>query len=152
MKPKNNVLKTSIDLIVSNGKQLLADAKFLFDFDRYSTALSLAVFAQEEFAKAFLLQLVENDALPWVSEVQRAMARHQCKHLLAIVMEWLPAFDFETNTNFEKHKVREERHRQKMGWLQRRLDRSKQGDFLPHPEDPEPSDPDILFHRMSLTH
>jgi AbiV family abortive infection protein len=143
MKPKDQVLRTSIEITVSNGKQLLADAKFLFDFDRYSTAFSLAVLAQEEFAKAFLLQLVEDDALPWVPEVQRTMTRHQCKHLLAIVMEWLPAFDWETH--LEKNKVREERHRQRMEWFQRRLDRSERGDFSLHPEDPEPSDPEVPF-------
>jgi AbiV family abortive infection protein len=143
MKPKDEVLRTSIDITVSNGKQLLADAKFLFDFDRYSTALSLAVLAQEEFAKAFLLQLVEDDALPWVPEVQRTMARHQCKHLLAIVMEWLPAIDWETY--LEKHRVREERHRQKMKWLQRRIERSKRTGASPHLEDPELVDPDVPF-------
>lgn len=145
MKPNDKVLRTSIDITVSNGKQLLSDAKFLFDFDRYPTAFSLAVLAQEEFAKAFLLQLVEDDALPWIPEVQRTMTRHQCKHLLAIVMEWLPAFDWETH--FEKNKVREERHRQKMEWFQRRLDRSKRGDHSLHPEDLEPLDPEVPFPR-----
>jgi len=47
------------------------------------------------FAKAFLLRLVADGALPWISEVQRSMARHQCKHLLAIVMDWLGPFDVE---------------------------------------------------------
>ncbi|HEY5215196.1 MAG TPA: AbiV family abortive infection protein [Acidobacteriaceae bacterium] len=143
MKPKSEVLKNSIDITTSNGKLLLEDAKFLFDFDRFSTALSLAVLAQEEFAKAFLLQLVEDDALPWLPEVQRTMARHQCKHLLAIVMEWLPSIDWDTF--LEKHRERAERHRLTMEWIQRRSDRYKQGDFSSHPEDPEPTDPDIPF-------
>jgi AbiV family abortive infection protein len=143
MKPNIEVLRASIDTTNANAKQLLEDAKFLFDFDRFSTALSLAVLAQEEFAKAFLLQLVEEEALPWLPEVQRTMARHQCKQLLAIVMEWLPVMDWETI--LEKDKEREERHRNKMEWLQRRMERSKQGDFLSHPEDPEPLDPEIPF-------
>src|SRR5258707_8407802 len=90
MASKAETFSRSISACAENGRQLLEDAKFLFDFDRSSTALALSVLAQEEFAKAFLLQLVVDDALPWLPEVQRSMAKHQCKHLLAIVMEWLP--------------------------------------------------------------
>ena len=128
---------------MGNGKKLLEDAKYLFDWDRFSTALALAVLAQEEFAKAFLLQLVADDAMPWLPEVQRSMARHQCKHLLAIVMEWLPPFDFEDS--LEQHKRNTVRHEEKMAWLQRRVARYKQGNILPDPDDPEPIEPDISF-------
>src|SRR5258708_8380400 len=93
MPPKTEILSKSISASSANGKKLLEDAKFLFDCDRLSTALALSVLAQEEFAKAFLLQLVVDEALPWLPEVRRSMARHQCKHLLAIVMEWLPPYD-----------------------------------------------------------
>src|ERR1700683_483420 len=105
----------SISACTSNGKNLLEDAQFLFDFDRFSTSLALAVLAQEEFAKAFMLQLVVDDALPWLPEVQRSMARHQCKHLLAIVMEWLPPFDWDKIR--ERDKQNRERHELKMAWL-----------------------------------
>jgi AbiV family abortive infection protein len=57
-------LSHSIPVCIDNGKKLLDDAKLMFDWDRFSTALALAVLAQEEFAKAFLLQLVVDDALP----------------------------------------------------------------------------------------
>jgi len=63
-----------------NGRRLLEDAKTMLEWDRFPTALALAVLAQEEFAKVFLLQLVVDDALPWVPEIQRSMARHQSKH------------------------------------------------------------------------
>ena len=126
---------------IENGKNLLEDAKYLFDFDRFSTAFALSVLAQEEFAKAFILQLVVDDALPWLPEVQRSMARHECKHLLAIAMEWLPQFDFEKL--IEQHRRDKARHEQKMAWLQRRIDRFKQGKLLSEQDDPEPIEPDF---------
>jgi AbiV family abortive infection protein len=98
MRPTADTLSASISAVTDNGKRLLEDAKLLFDWDRYSTALALAVLAQEEFAKGFLLQLVRDDILPWIPEVQRSIARHHCKHLLGIVMEWLPPVDWERAT------------------------------------------------------
>src|SRR5947209_5565451 len=93
MQPKAEALKRSIAACVANGIKLLGDAKYLFDWDRFSTALALAVLAQEEFAKAFILRLVSDNALPWIPEVRISVARHHCKHLLALVMEWLPVLD-----------------------------------------------------------
>jgi AbiV family abortive infection protein len=126
---KDETLSKSISVTIANGNKLLDDAKFLFEFDRCPTALALSVLAQEEFAKAFLLRLVLDDALPWLPEVQRSMARHQCKHLLAMVMEWLPPFDFAKNE--ERNKGDKVRHEQKMEWLQRRMDRYKQETSYP---------------------
>ena len=143
MKPKDDVLAKSISETLANGKRLLEDAKTLLDWDRSSTALALAVLSQEEIAKAFLLQLVLDDALPWLPEVQRSMTRHQCKHLLGVVMEWLPPFDWERLSEQNKHN--EEKHAAMMGWLQRRLERYKQGKFTPDPDDPEPVEPDFSF-------
>lgn len=139
MTPKSETLSETISACISNGKRLLDDAKFLLDWDRYSTALALSVLAQEEFAKAFLLQLVADKAIPWISEVQRSMARHQCKHLLAIVMEWLPTFDYD--------KIIEQirREKQEVARLQRKSERYKQGNFLPDPNDPEPIKPNVVF-------
>lgn len=143
MPPKADTLSASISAVTDNGKKLLEDARLLFDWDRYSTALALAVLAQEEFAKAFLLQLVRDEALPWLPEVQRSIARHQCKHLLGIVMEWLPPVDWDKAA--ERHRQWNEKHEQRMAWLQRRLDRYKRGLFQADPEDPEPKEPDISF-------
>jgi AbiV family abortive infection protein len=143
MKPLTDELRKSIEATHSNGRKLLEDSKYLFDMDRFSTAFSLAVLAQEEFAKAFLLHLVDTDALPWLPEVQRTMARHQCKHLLALVMEWLPAMDWETL--LEKDRQRQDRHRHKMQWLERRKARFESRDFSDHPEDPEPLDPEVVL-------
>lgn len=136
MQPKPKVLQASISATTENGRKLLEDAKYLFAWDRFSTALALAILAQEEFAKAFLLQLVADGALPWVREVQRSMARHECKHLLGLVMEWLPPWD--SPDLGELSKRRGEWHEQKMAWLQRRIARYKQGNIAPDPNDPEP--------------
>lgn len=86
-------LSKSVDACVANGKKLVEDASLLFDWGRFSTALALAVLAQEEFAKGFILQLVVDGALPWIQAVRQSISRHQCKHLLAVVMDWLPNFD-----------------------------------------------------------
>ncbi len=45
--------------------------------------------AQEEFAKAFVLYLVREDILPWCRETLRITKSHECKHLVAIVMDYL---------------------------------------------------------------
>jgi hypothetical protein len=71
------------------------------------------------------------------------MARHQCKHLLAIVMEWLPPFD--GAEIMEQYRRQSARHEQKMAWYQRSLERYKQGNLLPDPDDPEPIEPDFVF-------
>ncbi|MBI2993583.1 MAG: hypothetical protein HYY48_05335 [Gammaproteobacteria bacterium] len=55
----------------------------------HPTGLAVAVLAQEEFAKSFLLQLVSDGALPWVPAVRRALTNHECSHLVSIIMEWL---------------------------------------------------------------
>lgn len=143
MQPRPEQLKRSIDLTTENGKRLLEDARFLLDWDRFGTALALAVLAQEEFAKAFLLQLVADGALPWIPEVQRSMARHQCKHLLAIVMEWLGPFDIEELMALSTR--HSEFHERKMAWHQRRMERYNQGNFAAVPDDPEPLEPEVSF-------
>jgi AbiV family abortive infection protein len=133
----------TISACVENGKKLLEDARLLFGWDRYSTALALSVLAQEEFAKAFLLQLVVDDALPWLPEIQRSMARHQSKHLLAIVMEWLPPFDFDLLD--EQRRRSTEKHEQKMAWYKRSMERYRAGNLRPDPNDPEPVEEEFQF-------
>jgi len=146
MQPKAETLSKSISACEENGAKLIEDAKLLRDWDRYSTALALAVLAQEEFAKAFILRLVADEALPWTLEVRTSIARHQCKHLLALVMEWLPPWD--RANAVENMRIRQERHEQKIAWYdqrkawqERRLARLKQGVLTPDPMDPEPTKP-----------
>jgi AbiV family abortive infection protein len=137
-----------------NGKKLLADAKLLFEFDRFSTALALSILAQEEFAKTFLLAFVEDDTVPWLPEIQQSMAKHRRKHLLAIIMEWLPPFDGklvmeQMRRNREWHEQRmawfarrHQPHEKWMAWAKRRSERDEQGNRSPDQNDPEPRKPD----------
>ncbi len=74
---------------VRNGCSLLEDAEYLRDWDKHGTAYALAILAEEEFSKAFLLYLIQDNAIPWSTEIQRAIRNHECKHLLAILMEHL---------------------------------------------------------------
>lgn len=143
MQPSSTVLQESITATTKNGETLLEDAKLLFDWDRFATAFALAVLAQEEFAKAFLLQLVADGALPWVREVQRSMVRHECKHLLALIMEWLPSWN--AAGLMEQPKRRTAWHEKKMAWLQRSIDRYKRSGITSDPDDPEPVQPEVLF-------
>ena len=91
--PNTKALERSISTTNANGKRLLEDAKYLFDWDRFPSAYALAVLAQEEFAKGLMLQLVADRAVPWVPAIRQSMAKHESKHLLALVLEWLPIFE-----------------------------------------------------------
>jgi AbiV family abortive infection protein len=80
-------LQLSIEACIKSGKRLLEDSEWLTH--RESTGIALAMLAQEEFAKAFVLALVRNGIVPWTEEVQRSLRVHECKHLVTIIMEWL---------------------------------------------------------------
>lgn len=81
--------KTVIETCLKNGHRLVADAELLRDFERHPTAFAVAVLAEEEFAKAFLLVLVSEGVIPWTPEVRRSLYSHECKHLIGVVVEWL---------------------------------------------------------------
>jgi AbiV family abortive infection protein len=81
----------AIGACVDNGKRLVRDAELLRDDGSHSTALAIAILAEEEFAKAFLLFLIQDQALPSTPEVWRALRDHYCKHLLRVWMEYLDA-------------------------------------------------------------
>jgi AbiV family abortive infection protein len=82
-------IQASIEACLANGERLIADAMALEFQEPASTRLVVSMLAQEEFAKAFLLFLVKQEIIPWDSELLRAMNNHSCKHLVAIVMEYL---------------------------------------------------------------
>lgn len=86
---KDNFLKSSI-ICLANAERLIRNTEFLnYDTDTFSTSYALAVLAQEETAKAFLLYLVYSDALPWNSCIQRSLRDHECKQLWFIVLDAL---------------------------------------------------------------
>ena len=50
------------------------------------------VLAEEEFAKAFILYLVEMEVIPWTKEITRSLNDHSSKHLMGIVVDWITTF------------------------------------------------------------
>jgi AbiV family abortive infection protein len=87
--PNRFDIQASIEACLANGQRLLTDALQLEFQEPASTRLMVSMLAQEEFAKAFLLFLVKQQIIPWNRELLRAMNSHSCKHLVAIVMEYL---------------------------------------------------------------
>jgi AbiV family abortive infection protein len=72
-----------------NAERLLDDAMQLEFREHGGTRLAICMLAQEEYAKAFLLYLVQEELVPWDSDLLRAIRNHACKHLAAIVMEYI---------------------------------------------------------------
>lgn len=82
-------LDRSISACLANSRNLLDDAEW--SVHPSSIGLALALLAQEECAKAFILTLVRDEILPWTGDVRRALSEHHCKHLVTLIMEWLCA-------------------------------------------------------------
>jgi len=82
-------LDTAINACIENGRRLLEDSEYLYEYDRFPTAKVLAILAQEEFAKAYIIKLAQEGALPWCVEILRATRDHHCKQLMSILMEYL---------------------------------------------------------------
>jgi len=82
-------LKRSILTIIENARRLLSDAESLDFREPPYTAYFLAIIAQEELAKAFLLGFVYRNIIPWDQRILRATRDHTSKQLLCIVMEYL---------------------------------------------------------------
>jgi AbiV family abortive infection protein len=70
---------------LANGDRLLFDAEMLASSP---TSLVLAILAEEEFAKGFLLWLVDQGIVPWTNAIWRATRDHSCKHLLSMLLEY----------------------------------------------------------------
>lgn len=82
-------LNTSIKTCKNNGSRLLEDAEYLYDFDRYPSAFGLTKLAQEEFAKGFILRLVQSGGLKWTKEVRNSLQHHVSKQLMFLILEFL---------------------------------------------------------------
>ncbi|SRR6266404_917931 len=81
-------LKT-ICTILENGDRLTEDAENLLEVDRLSSAFALCILAQEEYGKAFLVHLVQAEAIPWSADLQRALRDHATKQLAGVIMHFL---------------------------------------------------------------
>lgn len=75
---------------LANARRLIQQASLLNDeSDSASTSYALAILAQEETAKAFMLFLASSSALPWNRLVHRSLRDHTCKQLWFVVTEAL---------------------------------------------------------------
>jgi AbiV family abortive infection protein len=81
--------KRAIASSIENGDRLLQDAKYMMELSRFPTSYALAIFAQEEYAKALLLCLVDTGAIPWSANVGRALRDHVCKQLVSVILDYL---------------------------------------------------------------
>jgi hypothetical protein len=88
-KPTKAALSKSVTSCVQNGNRLLDEMYDLEFRSIVATRYFLAMIAQEEFAKAFLLLLVRDEVIPFSPELLRAMNDHACKQLLGIVMDYI---------------------------------------------------------------
>ena len=88
-RPTKAALSKSVISCVENGNRLLDEMCDLEFRPIVATRYFLAMIAQEEFAKAFLLLLIRDDVVPFTPEVLRAINDHACKQLLSIVMDYI---------------------------------------------------------------
>jgi AbiV family abortive infection protein len=74
---------------LANADRLMDDALHLEFQQRGGSRLAICMLAQEEYAKAFLLYMVREELVPWDSDLLRVIRNHACKHLVAIVMDYI---------------------------------------------------------------
>lgn len=90
-----HVLSRAVAASIENGDRLAEDARIMLDWERMPTSYALALLAQEEYAKALLLGLVIADAIPWSTEVRRALHDHVSKQLVGVILDYLAPDDDE---------------------------------------------------------
>lgn len=92
--PRKEDVQASIDACLANAERLMDDALHLEFQERGGARLAICLLAQEEYAKAFILYMVREELVPWDSDLLRVIRNHACKHLVAIVMEYIdPEWD-----------------------------------------------------------
>jgi AbiV family abortive infection protein len=104
MKSRNHISKRlgkSVRAVIQNATRLLEDTQSLEFSEPPTSAWFLALIAQEELAKAFMLCLVNRGAIPWNPHILRVLQDHRCKQLVCLVMDYLaPDIDeFITRSN-----------------------------------------------------
>jgi AbiV family abortive infection protein len=82
-------LNKSIKVCEKNGNRLLEDAECLFNYGSNSTVYALVKLAQEEFAKGFILRLVQGGGLKWTLEVRKSLNHHVSKQLMTLILQFL---------------------------------------------------------------
>jgi len=94
--PTAKTLTSSIEACIANGERLIDDAMWLECQEPPASKLVLAILAQEEYAKAFLLFLVRENVVRWSPYLLRAMNDHACKHLVGTVIEYIRPIEDES--------------------------------------------------------
>ncbi len=78
-------LRESSHACYSNGIELLEEANILYDHERYARAVSLAILAEEEFAKGLVL-IDCSSHKRWDNIIYQALKKHESKHVIASAM------------------------------------------------------------------
>ena len=71
----NRTWTKAIEACVRNADRLREGVEFLRYDQHRATAFALAVLSQEEYAKAFLLQLIDLDIIPWGTRGRASSSR-----------------------------------------------------------------------------
>ncbi len=87
--PKDQDLIGAIKASIDNGYRLLEEGDDLEFRIPSATLYYMAMIAQEEFAKAFLLYLVKERIAPFNAGVRRALNDHSCKQLTGMIMDYM---------------------------------------------------------------
>jgi len=87
--PNDRHLSRAIQASIENGYRLLEESDDLEFRKPPATRYFMAMIAQEEFAKAFLLYLVKDGIAPFNPGVRRALNDHKCKQLISMIMDYM---------------------------------------------------------------
>lgn len=87
--PKIGDLAKAISASLDNGFRLLEETDDLEFRTPSATRYFMAMIAQEEFAKAFLLYLIKERIAPFNTGVRRALNDHRCKQLTGMIMDYM---------------------------------------------------------------
>lgn len=82
-------LTKAIGACIDNAGRLLEETYDLEFREPCATRYFLAIIAQEEAAKAFILYLIREGVAPFSPAVRRAIRDHACKHLVGMVMDYM---------------------------------------------------------------
>lgn len=101
--------KNGIAASLENGDRLVEDAKSMLEWERFPTSYALAVLAQEEYAKALLLSLIDAGAIPWSPDVRRTLHDHVCKQLVSVILDYLSPDTDEFLRRYDLSRIAERR-------------------------------------------
>jgi len=87
--PGSQTLLTTIKACLQNVDRFLEETYDLEFRDPPPSRYFIVMIAQEEFAKAFIVYLIRESAIPFTLSVLRAINDHVCKQLIGIVMDYM---------------------------------------------------------------